>query len=89
MLNSDNAKGWVRLAELLETAAIDPMVAASPGASDFLEAILELAKDSLSSQDALSALLPLDTILPNGEIGHKAKIQRETQINSTFDLPLA
>lgn len=74
--NSDNGRGWVRLVDLLKIVAVDPKVAKSPGASDFLAVMIESAQDSLSSQDAWSALLPLDTLLPNGMIGQKAKIQR-------------
>lgn len=75
-VSSANGQGWLKLVDILETASKDPVVSASPGASEFLEIIIDLASDSLSSPDAITALLPLDAILPNGQVGLKAKIQR-------------
>lgn len=66
MLAGANGKGWVRLRDLLQAAASDPEVIASPGAAGFVEIMLALAADAISTANAVDALLPLDGELPKG-----------------------
>ncbi|MBK7263004.1 MAG: hypothetical protein IPI03_14495 [Rubrivivax sp.] len=65
-LESPQAKVWVRLGEILQSALADEAVAQSPGAHEFAQVALELASDALSKDSALAALLPLDGLLPKG-----------------------
>lgn len=50
-------EGWARLWHLLDAARNDPMVKASPGASEFAELVFDLASDCYTTSDA--ALKPL------------------------------
>jgi hypothetical protein len=50
-------EGWQRLWQLLDEARNDPLVKASPGASEFIELIFDLASDCYTTADA--ALKPL------------------------------
>jgi hypothetical protein len=58
-----NAIGWLRLWEVLHDARNDKQIAASPGASEFLELMNELAIDALHAQSAEEAVQPLAEII--------------------------
>lgn len=45
-----NGRGWVRLNEILESAAVDPLVSASLGASGFLAVVRLLAGDAITDE---------------------------------------
>jgi hypothetical protein len=58
-----NAAGWLRLWEVLHEARNDKQIAASPGASEFLELVNDLAIDALYAQSADEAVRPLIEII--------------------------
>lgn len=54
-----NADGWIRLLELLRKAEQDKRIKSSPGASEFLGLVIELASDSFTASTAEQAIEPL------------------------------
>ena len=70
LTESPNGKGWIALTAGLRYLAHNPIVATSPGARGFLDIVIDLASDALA-KTGYEALLPLDTLLPNGAIGRK------------------
>jgi hypothetical protein len=58
-MTNPNFIGWSRLCELLNGAREDKQIASSPGASEFLELMNELAIDAFYASTAEEALGPL------------------------------
>lgn len=73
LLESPNARGWMRLVELLREAARDPVIAASPGATGFLYVAITMSEDSLSDTIGTRAIEELDEFLPHGALGVKSR----------------
>jgi len=79
--------GWVRVCDVLKRAKLDPAIAASPPAAEFIQIMLDLASDAISARDAETALRPLDGLMPLGELGAAFKQGRKR--GSVSELRLA
>lgn len=58
-----NADGWIRLIEILTGAQKDKRILSSAGASSFLELVLDIASDAITTSSAEQAIQPLAEIL--------------------------
>jgi hypothetical protein len=59
LMADPNVDGWVRLCELLKDAKKDKRIGSSPGASEFLELMIDLAGDAITASTADEAIYPL------------------------------
>jgi len=78
--NNPEGQGWIRLCELLRSAAADPLVKASAPAAEFLELMSLLAEDALGSRTLDETLAPLSSALASSRARAKhAKTERVTE----------
>lgn len=59
VMANHNADGWLRLCEILNEAKEDKRIISSPGASEFLVLMKELAADAFTASSGDEALQPL------------------------------
>lgn len=68
---ADGAFAWLHIASSLDELARHPKVIKSPVAVEFVQTMRALVDGALLADDARQVLVPIDTLLPMGEMGDK------------------